>query len=169
MKCFKIILKGILILFFTLIVLPVIVFCCTQIIPNNINAKRLIKKLEMVDAPEGSTKINDFYYVGWVSGSGAGCDVVSGILYKTDATAFEITSHYRGKEIEGSESWYSVPVELKIPIIEKTKATTHFYLGFENEEIEKKFNLGKYCGKRNYCFFVFVQDTTDETMDIRCY
>ena len=162
---FKYLFLPALCLFFTIISIA----CFLHFIPNNLKVKSLLTKLEQLTAPEGSKKIDDFTFVGWVAGSGSGCDMIAGILYEFSKPAVA-EEYFTGKQIEGLEAWYNVDVKV-INLKDYEKSTGNMpepY--FENEKvIEKILSLKNDCPTENSCYFVYVEDTSTWTSDIRCY
>ncbi len=142
-----------------------------HIIPNNFRAKTLLRNIEQTPAPEGSKKIGEHSYIGWINGCGSchRCEIIAGIIYGIDDIS-NVERHFSDKSVESVEKEGSISVESIILRSDGKRNNSSYLSGINNDEFEKRIkSLEKLCGREKNCYYAYALDESSLNMDYRCY
>lgn len=164
------VMKYIILPVFIILILFYSIICLPHVIPNNIRANTLMKRLEQIPPPKGAVKLDEYTYFGtlYYPGSNPPCDVLVGIVYGIDDTD-NTGQHYYGKHIQGIDKSIVLSVESVILRSEYRKNEIGQISGVDEYSTREIFPLmERLCDHVKNCFIVYVKDESYLKYDYRC-
>jgi len=168
--------------FFKFIVIPVLalyfllyaILNYTHVIPNNLHARALLKRLERIPPPDESKMLDTYIELGafYHPGTHPKCEMLSGIIYGTDNIA-GVYQHFFSKQIQGYRKNEKLSVNAVILRVEYKGVKKEEMPGEEMPGIDKYDNrsilpsMEERCGHARDCYIVYVKDKGCLELDYR--